>query len=57
MLHLFIEILTHPFSCRIGVPHEKTFHVKVAVLEALRRVAVQDEVTVICASDVANAVE
>ena len=51
VLHLFIEMFTHHLSCAFDVPYEQSFKVKVAVLEAVRRVAVEDEITVSSTSE------
>ena len=57
VLHLFIEVLTRNHPCELNVPLKSEFKVKVAVLEAVRRVAVHDEVTVLSScEDVARAV-
>ena len=51
VLHLFIEVLTRDHSCQLDVPHKSEFKVKVAILEAVRRVGVQDEIEVVSGSE------
>ena len=47
VVHLFIEVLTRNHSCQLDIPHKSEFKVKVAVLEAVRRVGTQDEIEVL----------
>ena len=57
VLHRFIEVLTRSPTCELECTRKSEFKVKVAVLEAVRRVGFQEEVTVFSSCEkVAHAV-
>ena len=57
VLHVFIEVLSRRLTCELDITLKSKFKVKVAILEAVRRVGVQDKVEVESScEDVARAV-